>query len=261
MQTSMNFELKEVKTNGSDGATCLANEEVTTGNGDGAAHRTVEVTERDGLLSEQIDGSNGSAGHEAEVQMNRGNACTQDVSNVHRIKRELNEVIFWKIRRWMVIVIILIIILLVIFISLALCSAIYDDEEEKIDPSLLKVPQYFNGSFQLPNLISTEDLVSLSSTESQTLAADLQKKLADLYTSSPALGQYFSKAEIFAFRNGSVIADYQLTFLMPEEQQDQLRQFTLSREMVYNVFRQFLYDQEPDKSERLFIDPVSLSMV
>lgn len=48
---------------------------------------------------------------------------------------------------------------------------------------------------------------------------------------------------------------------MPEEQQDELRNFTLSREMVYNVFRQFLYDQESDKSEPMYIDPVSLNMV
>ena len=61
-------------------------------------------------------------------------------------------------------------------------------------------------------------------------------------------------------RNGSVMADYQLEFLMPEEGQDQLRNFTLSREMVYNVFRQFLYDQEPNESEPMYIDPVSLKM-
>lgn len=56
------------------------------------------------------------------------------------------------------------------------------------------------------------------------------------------------------------MADYQLEFLMPEEGQDQLRNFTLSREMVYNVFRQFLYDQEPNESEPMYIDPVSLKM-
>lgn len=60
-------------------------------------------------------------------------------------------------------------------------------------------------------------------------------------------------------RNGSVITDYQLTFLMPEEDQDQLTNFTLSREMVYNVFRQFLYDQDLDQSKPMYINPVSLS--
>lgn len=61
-------------------------------------------------------------------------------------------------------------------------------------------------------------------------------------------------------RNGSVIADYKLTFHMPEEEKDQLRNFTLSREMVYNVFRQFLYDQESEL-DPMFIDPASLKMV
>lgn len=61
-------------------------------------------------------------------------------------------------------------------------------------------------------------------------------------------------------RNGSVVADFQLTFLVPDEQQDQLRNFTLSRGMVYNVLRQFLYEQEEDESEPMYIDPASLSM-
>lgn len=45
---------------------------------------------------------------------------------------------------------------------------------------------------------------------------------------------------------------------MPED--DQLRNFTLSREMVYNVFRQFLYDQEPNDSGPTYIDRLSLTM-
>lgn len=61
-------------------------------------------------------------------------------------------------------------------------------------------------------------------------------------------------------RDEPVIADYRLQFVMPEEEQDQLRNFTLSREVVFNVFRQFLYDQELDESEPLYIDPASLHM-
>lgn len=68
------------------------------------------------------------------------------------------------------------------------------------------------------------------------------------------------KCLILPRRNGSVIADYKLTFHMPEEEKDQLRNFSLSREMVYNVFRQFLYDQESE-SDPMFIDPASLKMV
>lgn len=65
----------------------------------------------------------------------------------------------------------------------------------------------------------------------------------------------------FPRRNVTVIADYHLEFLVPEEQQDQLRKFILSRKMVYNVFRQSLYDQDPPTSGSLYIDPLSLNMV
>ncbi|CDR04435.1 unnamed protein product [Oncorhynchus mykiss] len=40
----------------------------------------------------------------------------------------------------------------------------------------------------------------------------------------------------------------------------ELEQFTLSREMVYNVFRQSLYDQDPELNHPLYIHPASLDM-
>uniref|UniRef100_A0A3Q0T160 SEA domain-containing protein n=1 Tax=Amphilophus citrinellus TaxID=61819 RepID=A0A3Q0T160_AMPCI len=113
----------------------------------------------------------------------------------------------------------------------------------------------------MPNQLFTVDLANISSSKGQALAAELGTKLTDLYKSSPALGRYFSEAEIHAFRNGSVIADYKLTFRLPEEEKDQLRNFTLSTEMVYNVFRQFLYDQDSPESEPMFIECDSLQMV
>ncbi|KAM6931933.1 TPA-induced transmembrane protein homolog [Lycodopsis pacificus] len=176
------------------------------------------------------------------------------MNSVCRISQE-------RVRLLLIIVCIVVLICAVIWISLAMCAAFHVDGDDNFDSSLFKVPRSFNGSFQLPNRVFTEELSTLSSNESQALAADLQEKLDGLYRSSPALGRYFSEAEIQAFRNGSVvIADYQLTFVMPEEQQDQLRNFTLSREMVYNVFRQFLYDQEADESGQMYIAPVSLNM-
>ncbi|XP_026154814.1 TPA-induced transmembrane protein [Mastacembelus armatus] len=227
------------------------------GNRDGVNYRPVEETERDWLVSTQNAGNNGEmmpSGNEAVSQKNLQNThIPQENSTLCRIKRDLNEVVFWKVKVWMIIIISFLVILAVIFISVCVCSAVHEDEEEKFDPSLPAVAQYFNGSFQLA---FEQKLVTLSSSESQ---ADLQKTLADLYRSSPALAQYFSKAEIYGFRNGSV--DYRLTFLIPEAHQDQLRKFTLSREVVYNVFRQFLYDQEQDKSGQMYIDPVSLIMI
>ncbi|XP_042342656.1 TPA-induced transmembrane protein [Plectropomus leopardus] len=260
----MDIELQPIKTNGNDGAAHLSNERVPASNGDGAAYRISDATETCGLLSVQTAGCNGETAPSAplaEVQGNLGNTYNpQEDSTVCRVKKELNEIVFLKVRLWMIIIFIFLLIFAVIMISLAVCSAIHEDVDENFDRSLFKVPQYLNGSFQLPHLVFTEELSTFSSNESQTLAAELQEKLADLYRSSPALGRYFSRAEIYAFRNGSVIAEYQLTFLMPQEQEDQLRNFTLSKEMVYNVLRQFLYDQEPNESGEMYIDPDSLNM-
>uniref|UniRef100_A0A3Q1GSM3 SEA domain-containing protein n=1 Tax=Acanthochromis polyacanthus TaxID=80966 RepID=A0A3Q1GSM3_9TELE len=246
-------------------ANCL--QEVTVNNGEHVANGNPAATETDALVHVQTNGANGEAmhfDHAAGGQRNVGNTnSTRENGSVCRVKKELNEVVFWKVRLWMVIIVVLVLIPVVIVISLTVCSAIHKDVDDKFDSSLFKVPHYFNGSFQLPNQVFQEELLNLHSNISQTLAADLQNKMADLYRSSPALGRYFSKAEILAFRNGSVIAEYKLTFKLPEEQQDQLRNFTLSREMVYNVFRQFLYDQEPDESAEsgpMYIEPVSLEM-
>lgn len=257
----MDIELQPITTNGNDGAAHLSNEGVTAGNGDGGAYRIPDASETDGLLPSETAGRNGASvpsDHAAEPQGILGHASAH--REIRRVKRELNEVIFWRVRLWMIIIFIFLLIFAVILISLAVCSLIYEDPDDNFDRSLFKVPQYFNGNFQMPNLVFTDELFIHSSNESQTLATDLQQKLADLYGSSPALGRYFSRADIHAFRNGSVIADYQLTFVMPEEKQDQLRNATLSREMVYNVFRQFLYDQEALESDPMYIDPVSLVM-
>lgn len=244
---------------------CL--QEVTVTNGEHVANGNPEAAETDALVHVQINGINGEAmhiDHAEEGQRNVGNTnSSRENGSVCRVKKELNEVLFWKVRLWMIVIFLFVLIAVVIVIVFAVHSAIHEDVDDKFDPSLFKVPHYFNGSFQLPNQVFQEELLNLHSTISQTLAADLQNKMADLYRSSPALGRYFNKAEILAFRNGSVIADYKLTFKLPEEQQDQLRNFTLSREMVYNVFRQFLHDQEDDESAEsgpMYIDPVSLKM-
>ncbi|XP_019943542.1 TPA-induced transmembrane protein [Paralichthys olivaceus] len=195
--------------------------------------------------------------HAAEDDMNEGTQRNhREISAACRIQRVLEK----NVKPWMVIVAILVLIIAVIIISLVVCSAIQEDVDDNFDPSLFEIPLQFNGSFQLPNMVFTEELFIFTSNKSKVLTAELQKKLADLYEASPALGRYFSKAEIYSLRNGSIIADYQLTFLIPEEQHDQLRNFTLSREMVYNVFRQFLYDQESEDSAPTYIDPLSLNM-
>lgn len=224
------------------------------GNKDGVANSDPDATAHSTLI-EQRNGTNGaqtSSAHEAEAQ-------ESGKGSIKWLKEELNKNVFWKIKLWMIIIFIFLVIIAIIFISLAICAAIHVDEDDIFDPSSFTFPRYFNGSFKMPNQLFTVDLATISSSKGQALAAELETKLTDLYKSSPALGRYFSEAEIYAFRNGSVIADYKLTFRLPEEK-DQLRNFTLSREMVYNVFRQFLYDQDSLESEPMFIECDSLKM-
>lgn len=245
--------LQNTNTKGNDGAAHVDIERVATGNGGQA-----DPTERDGLLATQANAGNGEtmpSSHEVEAQRRTNSEkCAKC-----RILDQLNQKVLGIFRLWMVILFIIVVIIAVILISLALCTVLYEDVDEKFDSSLFDVPRYFNGTFRLPNQNFTEEFLSLSSNKSQEVAAELQEKLADFYRTSSALGRYFSTAEIYDFRNASVIAEYKLTFVMPADEQDQLRNFTLSREMVYNVLRQFLYDQEAEESG-LYIDPGSLTM-
>ncbi|CAF90245.1 unnamed protein product [Tetraodon nigroviridis] len=254
----------QISTDRSSGATYFSNERV---NGEDVRISFGEAPEVDGLLRP-------TSGVRERAALERGSSeqtsRPQEEHLMCRIQRELKQAvfpnIFPKVQLWMIIGLLLfiIVIIAVILISLAVCAALHEDEDEKFDPSLFKVPLYHNGTFRLPNQDFTKDLINMSSTQSQVLAASLQEKIAGFYTSSPALGRYFSEASISAFRDGendqspSVIAHYRLKFLMPEEEEDQLRNFTLSREMVFNVFRQLLYDQEADAAEELYIAHDSL---
>ncbi|KAJ3590600.1 hypothetical protein NHX12_008550 [Muraenolepis orangiensis] len=126
------------------------------------------------------------------------------------------------------------------------------DPDDTFDSSSFVIPRNFSGSFRLNNQV-----LDASSNQSQVLASQLQEKLSGLYSDSPALARYFSSAEIHEIRNNSTEAVFSLRFLLPPEDQEQLQRFTLSRELVYNVLRQFLYDQEADP---LQVDPKSLQM-
>ncbi|XP_049582814.1 TPA-induced transmembrane protein [Syngnathus scovelli] len=246
------IELQDIKTNGSD----ALESSVTTGNGDNHPKGCEETS---GLLSAQRNGCNGEKMPSEPVATEA--ISSSEESAVDRVKRELNKVVCGdNVRLWMVLLLLPVVLMAAILISLALCSVVYRDPDEKFNRATFRVPRLFNGSFVLPGLNFTEDLLNLSSNRSRDLTGDLQGKLSNVYTSSPALGRYFSKAEIHTLRNGSVIAEYQLTFFMPEEHQEQLRDFTLSRKMVYNVLRQFLYEQDRAASSALYIDPVSLKL-
>ncbi|XP_062329675.1 TPA-induced transmembrane protein [Osmerus eperlanus] len=230
--------------------------EATTGNG-ARTENDPEAAEHSPLILKQGLVSNGNqqtAGHAAEAHRRSTSTTVDDREST---QTQTKTTVYVKL--WMVIVFIIILIFVLILVSWALCTVIHEDVDEKYDLASFTVPQYFNGSFQLPNMIFSAELLSSQSNKTQPLSIELQKKLSDVYHHSPALGRYFSMAEIQGFRNGSVVAKYRLSFLMPE-QHDQLKLFTLSREVVYNVLRQHLYDQEPEKEGVLYIDPASLEM-
>ncbi|RVE65107.1 hypothetical protein OJAV_G00132550 [Oryzias javanicus] len=194
-----------------------------------------------GLLASQPNNCNGEVDSE-QGQGNGGGALAppKNKSAFNKLDK--------KVRIGMAVVLIVILIPIVVVISVAICAATYKDKDDIYDSSLFTVPQYFNGSFQMS---------SVPFKEGEDIG--LQQKLADLYKSSPALGRYFSEAKIYPFRNASNVVDYQLTFVLPEDRLEELRNFTLSNEMVQSVFRQFLYDQDQD-SASTYIIPVSLIM-
>ncbi|KAG7267065.1 hypothetical protein CRUP_033510 [Coryphaenoides rupestris] len=177
---------------------------------------------------------------------------------VNRLLTGLDEEVCWRCKVWMVIIAIILFIAAVIFTSVALCSVLREDVDDTFDRSSYEIPRNFNGTFRLAN--QSGELFSASSNQSQDLASQLRQKLWGVYSDSPALGRYFFGAEINDFRNDSLEAAFSLSFLLPRQDVERLQAFTLSRELVYNVLRQFLYDEESQPPVALQIDPASLRM-
>ncbi|XP_048836258.1 TPA-induced transmembrane protein isoform X2 [Brienomyrus brachyistius] len=172
---------------------------------------------------------------------------------------ELNRIVVWKLKLWMIILTIFLLIFFVIVLSIVLCSVVYEDEDEKFDRGSFVVPRLYNGTFRLINQNYTADLRLMKSPQSLELSSHLQKKLYDVYTSSPALGRYISSVGVTSFSNGSITVHFWLMFHMPQDHTE-LVQHTLSRSMVHSVLRQSLYEQEIEPWEPLYIDPASSLM-
>ncbi|KAJ8405883.1 hypothetical protein AAFF_G00313200 [Aldrovandia affinis] len=250
-----------------------AKDEITANDGNHAANGTNQPTEESRLLSgEQVILSNrisqpsgrGSASSDnsatqAGDTLPRGEAGPVNQYRCRTVLSELNEVVVWRLRLWMVIVLIFVVIAAVIVLSLVLYSVVYEDEDEKFDQGSFTVPQYYSGTIRLVNQNFTAALLSPTSPQSQVLSNHLREQLSKPFSSSPALGRYFSSAGTSAFSNGSVTASYWLKFLMPLEH-GQLVHYTLSKEMVLNVLLQQLYDQEPHPWDPLYIDPAFVSL-
>ncbi|XP_051719884.1 TPA-induced transmembrane protein isoform X1 [Ctenopharyngodon idella] len=166
------------------------------------------------------------------------------------LKTELNEVVVWKLKLWVVILLIFLVITLIIGISFILCAVIDDDGDENYDKSSFVVVHFFKGKFTLDNSSTSYSL------DQETLLEQLEQKLTGVYSSSPALERYFSNVTINHLQDTT--AQFKIKFMMPSEHEELLR-YTLSLKMVKNVLLQHLYDQ--DTEDPLYIIPTSLSML
>lgn len=220
--------------------------------------RNVQGTETEALLGNDsttngntvaIDGD-----HDTEAQKPKN--YEQKKSAVCQVKEELTQKVCKGVPLWAVLILIFLLIIGIIFASLALCTVIYEDVDEKYDITQFDVYRNFSGSFQLPNLNFTKELLAVDSSERKMLG----NQLDDLYRNSPALGRYYFTSQVYDFSDDPVTAWFRLAFRMPSAEESQLTDNTLSRGMVYNVLRQFLLDQEEDPSEPMFIKPASLNM-
>lgn len=259
-QTKTDIEMVAIS-NGSDGAAHVNGQDAPKDEIDGFVRKrnepeTERLLENDGTVNGNTVVMDNNHDFEAQNPV----YSKQKRSAVCQVKEELSYMVCNRVPLWLVLILIFVLIICVIFASLALCRVIYEDPDEKYDPTQFDMHRNFSGSFQLPNLNFTEEQLNLTSNKSPALAAELENKLDDLYRNSPALGRYYSTSEVYEFSHDPVTASFRLMFLIPAAEESQLTRFTLSKGMVYNVLRQFLFDQEEDMSDRTYIEPASLNI-
>lgn len=166
------------------------------------------------------------------------------------LKEDLNEVVVWKLRVWMVMLLVASAILVAIAISIVVC-AVEDDVDEKYDRSSFVVQRLFRGNFTLESSSSSAS----DPQDQQTVMELLKQEVTAVYISSAALERYFSNVTISSFQDST--AQFELRFMMPPENEELVR-YPLSVKMVKNVLLQHFYDQ--DSGEQLSVIPTSLRM-
>ncbi|XP_039516078.1 TPA-induced transmembrane protein isoform X2 [Pimephales promelas] len=186
---------------------------------------------------DEVDGDDVDANSQTETSRWR--------RELQSLKTELNEKVVWKLKLWMVILLVFFVIALVIAISLIACAVSDDDGDDDYDKSSFVVNRFFSGNFSV-------DISSFTLDQETRL---LEQQLKDVYSSSPALGRYFSNVTIHHLQDTT--AQFTLQFMMPLDHEELVR-YTLSLKMVKNVLLQHLYDQ--DTGDPFYIIPASLSM-
>ncbi|XP_007236788.3 TPA-induced transmembrane protein [Astyanax mexicanus] len=229
--------------------------EVNQGNGIHLAPETMQPL----LSSSQSTESNG--GHiTVEVDSTDSSCASEKKPKVLKnLKKELNETVFWKIKLWMAILIFLVSIISLILLLLFLCSGQKDDADDKYDRSSFVVPLKFTGTFTLANYSRVQDPVSQAELDNK-MVINLGQKLTHIYESSPTLERYFSLAQIETIRQKDATVEFKLVFKMPEENK-QLKRYILSREMVYSVLLQNLFELDTEDQPYIVLSSLSMEMV
>ncbi|XP_056330337.1 uncharacterized protein LOC130242287 isoform X2 [Danio aesculapii] len=212
------------------------------------------IQEASHLLSRAQGLENNVEAHELDgVHVDHNDSSTETSKcrrELQSLKEDLNEVVVWKLRVWMVILLVVTAIIMVIAISIVVC-AVEDDVDEKYDRSSFVVQRLFRGNFTLESSSSSAS----DPLDQQTLMEQLKREVTTVYISSAALERYFSNVTISSFQDST--AQFELQFMMPPEN-EQLVRYTLSVKMVRNVLLQHFYDQ--DSGEQLSVIPTSLRM-
>ncbi|KAG8136691.1 hypothetical protein E2320_005254, partial [Naja naja] len=157
-----------------------------------------------------------------------------------------SSIIFWKCKLWMIITSVFLLLILVITLSLILYSVVHIDEDEYWDPELIKSGKQHNFS-GIVNIKCPNPNVLLSESAYNVFSTNLNKRLKDVYSYSPALGRYFTSSEVTSFS-----ADFM--------------KYRMSKEFVMNILRQNIYDKQnisdldiPECTD-IILDPSSVTI-
>ncbi|XP_045707728.1 TPA-induced transmembrane protein [Phyllostomus hastatus] len=160
-----------------------------------------------------------------------------------------NRKLFGKCKLWMAILSIFVGLIIMIIISLCLMKVTYIDEDEN-EILELSSNKTFLVTLKIPEECVTEE----------ELPHLLQKRLVDVYSSSPSLSRYFTSVETnfsLPFRGENATITYHLQFGVPSEDKNFMK-YMMSEELVLGILLQDFHDQSLSGCETLELDPESL---
>ncbi|XP_063161629.1 TPA-induced transmembrane protein [Candoia aspera] len=217
----------------------------------------VPAQNQPGIELRRKDEERGEESELLQVQDPRPAAVTISV-------KSCSSIVFWKCKLWMVITSAFVLLTLVTILSLILYSEAYIDEDEYWDSELIAGGKQHNFS-GVVNINCPNPNVLLSEPAYDVFLKNLNKRLKDVYSYSPALGRYFISAEVISFSGENNTASYYLQFLVPPESDDFMK-YRMNKEFVMNILRQDIYDQQhisdldiPD-CKNVILDPSSVTI-